>query len=326
MRRHNVAELFVLSRQITLITADSLYRKIGFLAYSIEMAQIKKRNSGHLSIVTACISTTMVLTLVGTVVFFVAMANNLSRSLRENFTVQVMLNDSITHNEAYRLQTLLKQQPYTKQVVYISKEKATLQQAEVLDVDPKDFLGYSPFPASFELHLKAEYADTDSLSKYMPMLRRDARISDVAYPEDLMKTVNQNIRQVSLVLLIVAALLTFISISLINNTLRMSVAKRRHAIQTMKLVGAKWGFIRRPFLIQAFFIGLFASIAADLVLAGGMVALNRWDEGISLLTTLPVQAVTLIAVPLIGITLTVICAFFSVNKHLGMSRNEAYLY
>ena len=98
----------------------------------------------------------------------------------------------------------------------------------------------------------------------MPLLNKDARVSDVIYPGDLMKDVNRNIRKVSIILLIVAVLLGFVSLALINNTLRMSVAKRRDAIQTMKLVGAKWSLIRRPFLTQAFYIGLISSIVADL--------------------------------------------------------------
>ncbi len=187
-------------------------------------------------------------------------------------------------------------------------------------------LFYSPSPASFELHLKAEYADTDSLKKFMPKLQADERVVDVVYPEDLMQNINSNINKVSIVLLIVAALLGFVSLALINNTLRMSVAKRRHSIQIMKLVGAQWSFIRRPFLWQAFNIGFWAGLVADAVLYGGMYGLMTWDKEISTLITPTVMLVTLVSVPLIGVILTVISAFFSVNKHLGMSRHEAYLY
>ncbi len=290
------------------------------------MSKRKPRNNGRFSYITAGISTTLVLVLVGTVVFFGTMADNLSRALRENFTVEVLLSDSINHNQAYDLQTSLKRQPYTRSVSYISKEKATKLQSEALNIDPNEFLGHSPIPASFELHLKAEYADADSLKKFMPKLQADERVVDVVYPEDLMQNINSNINKVSMVLLVVAALLGFVSLALINNTLRMSIAKRRHSIQIMKLVGAKWSFIRRPFLWKAFNIGLWAGLAADILLYGGMYGLMMWDKEISALITPPVILVTLVSVPLIGIILTVISAFFSVNKHLGMSRHEAYLY
>ena len=174
------------------------------------MRKKKSPRGGRLDSVTACISTTMVLILVGTVLFFAALADNLSRSLRENFTVEVLLNDSIDQQQAYQLQTLLKSQPYTRHVVYTSKEEATRQQVEALGMD-NDFLGSSPIPASFEVHLKANYADTDSLQRYMPLLNKDARVSDVIYPGDLMKDVNRNIRKVSFILLIVAVLLGFVS-------------------------------------------------------------------------------------------------------------------
>lgn len=288
------------------------------------MRKKKSPRGGRLDSVTACISTTMVLILVGTVLFFAALADNLSRSLRENFTVEVLLNDSIDQQQAYQLQTLLKSQPYTRQVVYTSKEEATRQQVD-LGMD-NDFLGSSPIPASFEVHLKANYADTDSLQRYMPLLNKDARVSDVIYPGDLMKDVNRNIRKVSIILLIVAILLGFVSLALINNTLRMSVAKRRDAIQTMKLVGAKWSLIRRPFLTQAFYIGLISSILADLALWGAMLGLRSWDEDVSMLVTPTVMVLTLIGVPAVGISLTVICAYFSVNRHIGMRRDDSYLY
>ena len=285
------------------------------------MRKKKSPRGGRLDSVTACISTTMVLILVGTVLFFAALADNLSRSLRENFTVEVLLNDSIDQQQAYQLQTLLKSQPYTRQVVYTSKEEATRQQVD-LGMD-NDFLGSSPIPASFEVHLKANYADTDSLQRYMPLLNKDARVSDVIYSSDLMKDVNRNIRKISIILLIVAALLGFVSIALINNTLRMSVAKRRDAIQTMKLVGAKWSLIRRPFLTQAFYIGLISSIVADLALWGAMLGLRSWDEDVSMLVTPTVMVLTLIGVPAVGISLTVISAYFSVNRHIGMRRDDA---
>lgn len=279
-----------------------------------------------LSSATAVISTTMVLTLVGTIVFFATLADSLGRSVRENFTVEVLLDDSLNHQQTYVLQQFLRAQPYTRHVGYTSKDKATRLQNEALDIDPEEFLGYSPIPASFEVYLHADYADADSLARYMPALRKEKGVMDVVYPKDLMDRVNENFRRVSLVLLIVAALLGTVSLALINNTMRMSIARRKQSIQTMKLVGAKWSFIRRPFLGQALRIGIWASLLADGLLAGGMYALTTWDADIARLLSPAVTIATLGAVPAVGISLTLLCAYFSVNKHLGMTRQEAALY
>lgn len=290
------------------------------------MAKKKRRGSGSFNTITACISTALVLILLGTVVFFVTMADNLGRTLRENFTVEVLLDDSISNREAVALQRTLREQPYVRRVSYTSKERATREQAEALDTDPSEFLGYSPIPASFELHLKAEYADKDSLARYTPALKAHRYVTDVVYPQDLMDVVNDNIRRVSIVLLAIAVLLAFVSFALINNTMRFSVYARRFTIHSMKLVGAKWSFIRRPFMARAFWIGLVASLVADGLLFSGMQALIEWDADICRLITPFVMAVTLGSVLACGLLLTLSCAFFSVNRHLRMSGNDVYLH
>lgn len=288
------------------------------------MAKKVKRGSGNFNTVTACISTALVLILLGTIVFFVAVADTLGRTLRENFTVEVLLDDSIPNREAVALQRTLRTQPYVRSVSYISKERATREQAEVLGADPSEFLGYSPIPASFELHLKAEYADNDSLARYAPALKAHKYVTDVIYPQDLMDVVNDNIRRVSLVLLGIAILLAFVSFALISNTMRLSIYARRFTIHSMKLVGAKWSFIRRPFMIRAFWIGLIASLVADSLLFSGMQALLEWDAGLDRQVTPFVMAVTLGSVLACGLLLTLLCAYFSVNRHLRMSGNDVY--
>ena len=108
--------------------------------------------------------------------------------------------------------------------------------------------------------MKADYACRDSLIWIAKEIKKDARVSDLAYMEDLMNKVNSNLSRISIVLLILAILLTFVSFSLISNTVRLSIYARRFVIHTMKLVGASWSFIRWPFLRQAMIIGVIAAI------------------------------------------------------------------
>ena len=290
----------------------------------------KKKNRKHsrhlMSSFTACISTTMVLILVGIIVFGGSMAGELERTLKENFTVTLLLDDEISNRQAYDLQTDLRRMPYAKHVRYISKEKATRIQAETMGSDPSEFIGYSPIPASLEVQLRAEYACNDSIEPFAPNLRKASGVTAVIYPKDPVPQVHHNLRQISIVLLVIAALLAIVSLSLINNTMRLSIARRRHSIQVMKLIGARWGFIRRPCLINAMGMGLLAGILADGVIFGGIYALMSWDEGVASLISPAIIALTLGSVLLTGIVLTLVCAFFSVNRHLYMSRDEANLY
>ncbi len=274
--------------------------------------------------VTLCISTAMVLILLGMVVFSVLTARNLSAYVKENFTVTVMLGENITNSESQRLCNDLKKRPYVSHITYISKEQALKEQTEAMGTDPSEFLGVNPFVASIELRLKADYANTDSLKVIEKKLRRNTNVTDITYPSDLMDSVNRNLQKINLVLLILAVLLACVSFSLINNTVKLGMYARRFTIHTMKLVGASWGFIRRPFLYNALGIGLLAAIIADGVLAFGVYALYTYEPAVLNVITWDVMAITGGAVFLLGILITLFCAIFSVNKFLRMKAGDLY--
>ena len=274
--------------------------------------------------VTLCISTTMVLILLGLVVFFVLSTRNLTSHMKENLVVTVMLKDSVTVNDAKLLCRDLYHRPYSHNIDYISQEQAQREQVRELGSDPTEFLGFNPFPATLEIQLKADYANRDSLKWIAKEIRKDARVSDLTYMEDLMDRVNRNLSRLSLILLVLAALLTFVSFSLISNTVRLSVYARRFVIHTMKLVGASWGFIRRPFLKQAVGIGLIAALLAIIVLGVGVYGLYLTQPGIEEVVTWQVLAVTAGSILLFGIIITALCAWLAVNKFLRMKAGELY--
>jgi len=284
----------------------------------------KARSRRGLQVVTLCISTTMVLLLLGMVVFFVLSARNLSAHMKENLTVTVMLKDSVSNNDAHRLCRDLYHRPYSRNIDYISKEQAKREQVKELGSDPSEFLGFNPFPATLEIKLKADYACKDSLKWIAKELKKDSRVSDLAYMEDLMNQVNRNISRISLVLLVLALLLTFVSFSLISNTVRLSVYANRFVIHTMKLVGASWGFIRRPFLRQAVGVGVVAAVLACAILGAGVYGLYLTQPGILDIVTWEVLVLTGAAVLLFGIIITALCAWLAVNKFLRMKARELY--
>ncbi|MCD8296242.1 MAG: permease-like cell division protein FtsX [Prevotella sp.] len=274
--------------------------------------------------VTLCISTALVLILLGMVVFSVLTARNLSAYVKENFTVTLMLGEDISNSESQRLVNDLKKRPYVSHISYISKEQALKEQTEAMGTDPSEFLGVNPFVASIELRLQADYANTDSLKVIEKKLKRNNNITDISYPSDLMDSVNRNLQKINLVLLILAVLLACVSFSLINNTVKLGMYARRFTIHTMKLVGASWGFIRRPFLYNALGIGLLAAIIADCVLASGIYALYTYEPAVLNVITWDVMAITAGAVFMLGILITLFCAVFSVNKFLRMKAGDLY--
>jgi cell division transport system permease protein len=287
----------------------------------------KKRTTRRrhgLQVVTLCISTTMVLILLGLVVFSVLTAHNLSNYVKEHLTVTVMLGDTVSTNDAHRLCRELYHRPYAHNIDYVSKEQALKDQTVAMGSDPSEFLGMNPFVATLELQLKSDYANRDSLAWIAAELKKNPKVSDVAYQEDLMDKVNKNLQKVSLVLLVLALLLTFISYSLVSNTVRLRVYSQRFLIHTMKLVGASWGFIRRPFMYTGLVVGLVAALLACIVLGAGVWSLYQYEPNLTFIITWQVLAATGIAVLLFGLVITSLCSYISVNRFLRMRAQELY--
>lgn len=274
--------------------------------------------------VTALISTTLVLVLLGTIVLFVFTARNLSNYVRENINISILLNDDITQGETQSMRQSLMQQQYVKSLKYISKQQALHEQCVSMGTDPSEFLGYNPFTASFEIKVKSEYANNQSLSKITQQLKSTHKVMDVIYQKELMNSVNKNIRKFSVILLIIAALFTYISFALINNTVRLTIFSRRFIINTMKLVGASWGFIRSPFLNQGLLLGVLSAIMADLIIMAGVYWARTYEPEINNVVDMQVMTIVGLSVLLFGLLITFLCTYFSLSKYLKMSSNELY--
>lgn len=287
----------------------------------------KHRKTGNrfgLQAVTLCISTALVLVLLGMVVFSVLTAQNLSAYVKENLTVTMVLSEEVTNPEAKQMAGDLMKLPYIHNVTYVSKEQVLKEQTAAMGTDPSEFIGENPFVGSMEVQLKAQYANKDSLAWITRQLKGSDKVTDITYPQDLMDSVNNNLQRINLVFIVLAALLTFVSFSLIHNTVRLGMYARRFSIHTMKLVGASWGFIRAPFLRRAVGLGFLAALIADAALAGGVYALYVYEPDVLVVLTWQVMAVTGGSVLLFGLLITLFCSWLSVNKFLRMKAGDLY--
>lgn len=289
------------------------------------MNKVKRSGSFfNMQFITSSISTMLVLLLLGMVVFFVLSANNLSNYVRENIGFTILMSDDMKEPEALKYQKELNEQSFVKESQYISKERALKEQIEAMGTDPAEFLGYNPFTASIEIKLNAEYANKDSIAWIEKFILKNKKVMEVNYPQDLIDAVNRNIQRISMLLLALAALLTLISFALINNTIRLAIYSKRFLIHTMKLVGASWGFIRRPFLVRNLWIGILAAIMADALLVGMAYMLVKYEPELIDIITPETLLVVLGAVFVFGVIITWMCAYISINKYLRMKASTLY--
>lgn len=274
--------------------------------------------------ITSSISTMLVLLLLGLVVFFVLTANNLSVYVRENIAFSILISDDMKEPDILNYQKQLDAEPYVKETTYISKTQALKEQTEAMGTDPAEFLGYNPFTASIEVKLNADYANSDSIEWIKEDILSNKHVMEINYPQDLLDAVNRNIRKISLVLLGLAALLTLISFALINNTIRLAVYSKRFLIHTMKLVGASWEFIRRPFILRNIWVGILAALIADAALIGMAYALVNYEPDLLAVVTPQVMLTVMGSVFVFGVIITSLCALISINKYLKMKVSELY--
>lgn len=284
----------------------------------------QKKRWVKLPTLVSMISITMVLLLLGSVVLFALTANELSKSVRESLTVTVVLQDDIAVTEAKAFNDSISALPFVKHSQYISSEQALEEQSKSMGLDPSEFLGSNPFSISLELAMKHQYNCSDSLNWIVPGLKSCEAVHDVIYQHELVDTLNRNLNRISAIFLVIALLLILVSMSLINNMVRISIHNHRFDIYTMKLVGADWSFIRKPFMARAALMGFFSAVLADVMLLGGVEWIISKDP--SAITFLPMQNVAVMAVCvfLFGLVLTLLCTYVSVTRILGMRESDLY--
>ena len=214
------------------------------------------------SYLTTLISTTLVLFLLGLLGLIFLHASKVSDYVKENIGFSIMIKDGVREAGILELKKRLDLEPYVKSSEYIPKERAADQLQEELGEDFIGFLGYNPLLHSIDLRLKASYTNVDSISRIEQKLLSRPEVKEVFYQKSLIDLINKNLNKVSFVLLVFSAIMFFIAIVLINNTIRLAIYSKRFLIRSMQLVGATENFIRLPFLEKAIANGVLSSLLA----------------------------------------------------------------
>ncbi len=251
-------------------------------------------------------------------------AKRVSDYVKENIGFSIILKENVKEVDIIRLQKNLDASEYVKSTEYITKAQAAEELQQELGEDFIEFLGYNPLLASIEVHLYAPYANPDSLEVIEGDFQKYDQIKEVFYQKSLVNLLNENIRKISLIILVFSALLFLIAIALINNTIRLSVYSKRFIIHTMQLVGATKGFIRRPFLYRSAFHGLIASILTIGLLSGLLYFGQQEFREIISFQDIEILGVLFFAILILGIAINWISTFFAVNKYLRMNVDKLY--
>jgi cell division transport system permease protein len=229
-------------------------------------------------------------------------------------------NDTILKSFGQELKTT----KFSKTFVYVSKEQAAKEHTDIIGEDFVTFLGENPLQNSYDIHLKANYVVRDSIAKIEAQLRKNPMVSDIVYDKQLVNLVNDNIKKVSMWILIVSAFLTFIAVLLINSSLRLSIHSNRFIIKTMQMVGATKSFIRKPFVMRSIKLGMIGAGLAILALLGVLIYLENSFPDLGILEDKVLIALVLVGVFGLGVLITWLSTYFATQRFLNLRTDDLY--
>lgn len=270
------------------------------------------------------ISIALALYMMGLFFIFGLISKELSVYMKENIAFSILLKEDIKEADIRQMERQLNAQPFIKSAKYISKEEAAREMVAELGENPQMFLGINPFQASMEVKLKSAYANPDSLQQIEKKLTSYTNVSELLYQKDIMQVVNNNVRRIGLVLFMLITILVLISFVLISNTIRLLIYSKRFLVYTMRLVGATPAFIRRPFIRYNIVSGLIAGVLAIMMLMGTLYYLEGELAGLEQILRDEGLLVVYGAVLVLGVVLSVLAAWFAVNRYLYMARGKMY--
>jgi len=276
------------------------------------------------SSITTIISLSLVLFMLGLLGITVLNARKLSNDVKENIGIQIILNDNSKEVNVQWLLKTLDATGYVKSTEFITKEEAATRLQNDLGEDFIDFLGYNPLLASINVHLKAEYANNDSLLWIEKELLGYKPVKEVIYQKSLITSINENLKKIGLVIIVFSGLLMVIALALINNTIRLSIYSKRFIIKTMLLVGATQGFISRPFVFKGIKHGIYASLISILMLIGVLYFAQTQMPELKELQDEKMLSTLFGLVTIVGIIISWISTSMAVRRYLNLKSENLY--
>ena len=275
--------------------------------------------------ITSLISISLVLLLLGIIGLLILNAQVLSKYVKENLCFSLIIKEQVKEPDIKQYQKTLDTYDFIKSTEYITKEEAAASLQDDLGEDFVETLGFNPLSPTINVYLNSDYANPDSIAMLEIFFLTDTNIiGEVAYQQNLVHLINDNIKKASFIILFFSIALFLISFALLNNTIRLMIYSKRFIINTMKLIGAKRNFIRKPFLLSGALQGFFSAlIAISLLTVIIYFTDNQLGEMISFLDYKTIGLLYLIVISL-GITLSVISTWFSINKYLRLKSTNLY--
>ena len=291
------------------------------MASSFEKFQRRRLISSYFSVI---LSIALVLFLLGLLGLLVLNSKKVADHFKEQIALTIYLKDDAKDVEIKQLEKTLALADYTKSTQFVSKEDAAEEHSKEIGENFMDFLGYNPLQNSIDVYLKADFVDAAQVKEIADNLLAKDFVEEVNYDQPLISLLNDNIKKISLWIVIISGVFTLIAVLLINSAIRLSVYSKRFTIKTMQMVGATKGFIRRPFIWLSMKLGMVGAIIALAGMAAVLYYLNQTFPELELLRDKMILAILFVGVFVASIIITWFSTFLATQRFLNLRTDELY--
>ncbi|MFM1807843.1 MAG: hypothetical protein RLZZ242_568 [Bacteroidota bacterium] len=287
----------------------------------IERYERRRLRSSYVSVT---FSISLVLVLLGALFLLVFNAQRLGNYFKEQLVLTAYIRPEAKEVEIEQLVKSLAVSSYVKESTFVSKEEAAVSYTDEINQDFVSFLGFNPLRDGVEVRIKAEYISSDFANDLTTDLLSKSFIEEVIYDVELLQLLESNFKIIRSALFTASAFLLLISLLLINSSIRLSIYSKRLVLKTMRLVGAKKSFIRRPFIRTYAGLGLIGATLAAIALMALIAQLDRSYPALALLDEPMPILLIIAALYLIALLITVISAYLSTTRFLSLKATSNF--
>ena len=291
------------------------------MASNFDKFQKRRVITSYFSVV---LSVFLVLFLLGLLGLFVINSKRLSDNFKEDIVMTVFFKNDANDSVFKAFNAEMKTAKFAKDYKFVSKEAAAKEHEKVFGENFMQFLGVNPLQNSYDIHLKADYVTNPGFSKAENQLRQNPMVADIVYDKQLITLVNDNVKKISMWILIISGLFAFISVLLINSSMRLSIYANRFIIKTMQMVGATKSFIRKPFIKRSIILGLIGSVLAIFSLIGLLFYIDFNYPTVEIFKDAGLTVAVLFLVLLLGVLITWISTYFATQRFLNLRTDDLY--
>ena len=283
------------------------------------------RNIKNRRLFTSYVSITVIMSIVlflfGFFGIFFISSNSIANSFKEDFSVSIFFKENAKKIEIIQLQNELLMSSYIQKLKYISKDDALLIMKEEYGQDFIQELGFNPLVNSIDINLKSEFVEASSLDSISNIISKKKYVDEITYDKNLINSINDNIRRVSLWLMPSIMILSIITFLVINSSIRLSIYSNRQLIKTMQLVGATKSFIRRPFIRTNILLSIISSLISISIL---ILLIYYIDSNISFVENIKIQSLIMLFIVIIslGLIISYISTFLATQNILKIKADN----